>query len=373
MLEKIIKIGIYLILFIPLLVSPSTLYPYVFGKAIAFQIIVEVLFILWLVLLAQNKIKISWTKINIALLSFFVILVLSTLLSLDIQQSFWSSAERMTGLFNWLHFGLYFLILSTIFSANNGDYKWLLRISLFVSVIVSTWSLIDWQPRLFGPLGNPGFLACYLLFHIFFAFYLFFKDKNLYWRIAYILITILNLITFYFTSTRGAYYGLFVGLLLFSLLFILKRSKKIGFILLISFILIGGFGVYWQRARFLQTEEARMVSWQISWRAFKERPILGWGPENYILAFAKHYDPDWPITEWFDKAHSNFWEFSVTTGILGLLAYLGLFILGVINHAPTGPILIAYFIMQLFWIDTTITLMLFFMTLVLCEKRFMKI
>ena len=173
MLEKIIKIGIYLILFIPLLVSPSTLYPYVFGKAIAFQIIVEVLFILWLVLLAQNKIKISWTKINIALLSFFVILVLSTLLSLDIQQSFWSSAERMTGLFNWLHFGLYFLILSTIFSANNGDYKWLLRISLFVSVIVSTWSLIDWQPRLFGPLGNPGFLACYLLFHIFFAFYLF--------------------------------------------------------------------------------------------------------------------------------------------------------------------------------------------------------
>jgi len=93
MLEKIIKIGIYLILFIPLLVSPSTLYPYVFGKAIAFQIIVEVLFILWLVLLAQNKIKISWTKINIALLSFFVILVLSTLLSLDIQQSFWSSAE----------------------------------------------------------------------------------------------------------------------------------------------------------------------------------------------------------------------------------------------------------------------------------------
>jgi len=228
----------------------------------------------------------------------------------------------MTGLFNLLHFGLYFLMLSTIFSANNGDYKWLLRFSLFVSVIVSTWSLIDWQPRLFGPLGNPGFLACYLLFHIFFAFYLFFKDKNLYWRIAYILITILNLITFYFTSTRGAYYGLFVGLLLFSLLFILKRSKKIGFILLISFILIGGFGVYWQRARFLQTEEARMVSWQISWRAFKERPILGWGPENYILAFAKHYDPDWPITEWFDKAHSNFWEFSVTTGILGLLAYL---------------------------------------------------
>jgi len=388
-ISSIIKIGIYLTLFIPLLVSPSTLYPYVFGKAIAFQIIVEILFILWLVLLAQNKIKISWTRINIALLVFFVVLSLSTLLSLDIRQSFWSSAERMTGLFNWLHFGLYFLILTTVFPAYGGsaegrkDYKWLIRISLFVSIIVSVWSLVDWQGRLFGPLGNPGFLACYLLFHVFFALYLFLRDSNWYWRIAYILIFILNLITFYFTHTRGAYYGLFIGLLLFAFLFILKKvrfagiaslkAKKIGFILLISFILIGSFGVYFQKERFLKTEEARMVSWKISWSAFKERPLLGWGLENYILAFAKHYDPNWPITEWFDKAHSNFWEFSVTAGILGLLSYLSLFVLGVIHHAPIAPILIAYFIMQLFWIDTTTTLMLFFMTLALCEKRFMKI
>ncbi|MFH1392214.1 MAG: hypothetical protein ABIG90_00830, partial [bacterium] len=183
MLEKIIKIGVYLGLFIPLLISRSTLFPYIFGKAIAFQVIIEILFILWLILLAQNKIKISWSKINIALLAFFAVLILSTLLSLDITRSFWSTTERMTGLFNWLHFGLYFLILSTIFNPplnsplakggkQGGSLIWLLRISLFVSVIVSIWSLADWQARLFGPLGNPGFLACYLLFHIFFALYL---------------------------------------------------------------------------------------------------------------------------------------------------------------------------------------------------------
>jgi len=364
MLKKIIQIGVYLTLFIPLLVSPSTLYPFIFSKAIAFQIIVEIIFILWLILLAQGKIQLVWTKINIALLGFFIILILSTLLSLDIRQSFWSSAERMTGLFNWLHFALYFLILSTIFK----DYKWLLRVSLFASIVVSVWSLIDWRGRLFGPFGNPGFLACYLLFHVLFALYLFARDSNLFWRIAYILITFLNLIVFYFTHTRGAYYGLFVGLLLFALLFALRRSKKIGFILLIGFILIGSFGVYWQRARFLSFEEARIISWKISWDAFKERPVLGWGLENYVLAFAKHYNPDWPITEWFDKAHSNLWEFAVTTGALGLISYLSLFF-----AAGLSPILIAYFIMQLFWIDMTATLMLFFITLVLCEKKFMKI
>lgn len=361
MLEKIIKIGVYLTLFIPLLVSPSTLFPYIFSKAIAFQILIEILFILWLILLAQNKINLKWTKINIALLAFFIVLILSTLLSLDPARSFWSTTERMTGLFNWLHFGLYFLILSTVFK----DYKWLLRISLFVSVSVGIWALVDWQARLFGPFGNTGFLACYLLFHIFFALFLIFKDKNLYWRIFYILCLIFNFITFYFTHTRGAYYGLFAGLLLFALLFILKKAKKIGIALLAIFILIGGLGVYLQRARFLRTEEARMVSWHISWNAFKERPILGWGPENYIIAFAKHYDPKWPIAEWFDKAHSNFWEFAVTTGTLGLLSYLSLFIV-----SGFSPILIAYFIMQLFWIDTTVTLMLFFITLALCEKRF---
>jgi len=95
---------------------------------------------------------------------------------------------------------------------------------------------------------------------------------------------------------------------------------------------------------------------------------LGWGLENYILAFAKYYDPNWPITEWFDKAHSNLWEFAVTAGALGLISYLSLFL-----AAGLSPILIAYFIMQLFWIDMTATLMLFFITLVLCEKKFMKI
>lgn len=371
MLEKIIKTGIYLILFIPLLVSPSTLYPYIFGKAIAFQIMVEVLFIFWLILLAQDKIELKWTKTNIALLVFFVVLGLSTLLSLDIRQSFWSGPERMTGLFNWLHFGLYFLILTTLFKEK--DFIWLLRISLFVSVIVSIIGLIQWQDRLSGTLGNPGFLACYLLFQIFFALFLFIKDRNWFWRLGYCLVLILNFITFYFTRTRAAYYGLFLGLLLFALLFIFKKHEIIGIVLLVVFILIGSLGVYFQKERFLKTEEVRMVSWRISWNAFKERPVLGWGLENYILAFAKHYDPDWPITEWFDKAHSNFWEFIVTAGILGLLSYLSLFILGMINHAPTGLILISYFIMQLFWIDTTTTLMLFFMTLALCEKRFMKI
>jgi len=377
-ISQIIKFGIYLTLFTPLLIAKSTLFPFIFGKAIAFQIIVEVLFILWLILLVQGKIEVRWTKIrtlpgknlvfslrskiNIALLVFFAILILSTLLSLDITRSFWSTSERMTGLFNWLHFGAYFLILSTVFKKR--DFTWLLRISLFVSVIISIYALIDWMPRLQGTLGNPGFLACYLLFNLFFALYLFFKNKNIYWRISYILISILNFIVFYLTRTRGAYLGLFIGLLLFAFLFALKSSKKIGIALLIAFILIGSLGVYFQKSRFLQAEQARTVSWKISWSAFKERPIFGWGPENYILAFAKHFDPEWPITQWFDKAHSNIWEFAVTTGALGLAAYLAIFVVSF------SPILIAYFITNLFWMDTTTSLMLFFIVLVLCEKKF---
>lgn len=363
MLKKITKYGLFLVLLMPLIISRSTFFPFIFGKAIFFQVIIEILFIFFLVLLAQNKIKLKFTKINIALIVFYFILILSTLFSLDITRSFWSTSERMTGLFNYLHFGLFFLMLTSLFKKR--DFIWFLRLSLAISVFINIYAMYNWESRLSGTLGNPGFLACYVLFHVFFALYLFFKkQEKIYWRIFYILLFIYNLITLYYTSTRGAYYGLFIGLLIFSFLFALKKSKKIGISLLIIFILFGSFGVYLQKERFLKADEARQVSWKISYNAFKQRPILGWGPENYILAFAKHYDPDWPITEWFDKAHSNFWEFTVTTGALGLLAYLGIFF-----SAGLSPILIAYFIMQLFWIDTTITLMLFFITLALIDKK----
>lgn len=358
MLKNLIKFGIYLSLLTPLIVTKSTFYPFIFGKAIYFQILVEVLFILWLF----TKPKLKWSRINIALLIYFSVLFITTIFSLDFLRSFWSTQERMTGFFNLAHFGLFFLIISS--TLNKKDFINLFRFSLFVSVIVSVWSLISWAPRLAGPLGNPGFLAQYLLFNLFFAIYLFLDDKKTYWRIGYVLVFLLNFIAFYLTYTRGALLGFFVGIL--ALIFVLFWStKRLIAIVLLFTVLAAGFSVFWlNKERFSQATESRIISWGISWSAFKEKPILGWGSENYILAFAKHYNPEIIEHEkkWLDKAHNIIFEYMVTTGILGLAAYL------LIISFSFSPIIIAYFITNLFWLEMTSGLILFYIVLAWVER-----
>src|SRR3989344_2388945 len=357
MLKNLIKCGAFLSLLTPLIVAKTTFYPFIFSKTIYFQILVEILFILWLF----SKPKLKWTKINISLLIYFGVLFLATIFSLDFLNSFWSSQERMTGFFNLIHLGIFFLIISSTFGKK--DFLWLFRFSLLVSIAVSIWSLLDWQARLQGPLGNPGFLAQYLLFNLFFAIYWFLDTPKIYWRLIYFLIFLLDFAVFYLTYTRGALLGFFIGFLSLILARFWKKNRKKAGLLLTLMILVG-FGAIlgFQKARFLAGSEARIISWGISRNAFKERPILGWGPENYILGFAKHYNPEFSEDKWFDKAHNIVFEQLVGGGILLLFAYLAIYV------SAFSPILLAYFITNLFWLEVTSSLILFYIVLAWQDK-----
>ena len=493
-----IKFGLFGCLFIPLIVTKSTFFPFVFGKAIVFQVLVEVCFILWIVwriwfadydssqsacfgsanlphrgkfaqgagfalrqgrnhgcstsplsqnrpLAASKNKEFSDKKIdsgrllNYSLIFFFLILFITTLFSLDQMRSFWSTQERMTGFFNWLHFGMFYIMLISVFKKK--DFIWFLRVSLLVSVIVSIVTLGFYQipTRLSGPLGNPGFLAMYLLFHVFFGMWMLLQNQNTNflscgtrlpaenpqesarspkpaetsgklnfgsraclkqssdkkfdsgsrmwiswsWRIFYIAAIILNLIVFYFARTRGAYLGLGIGILLFvfinAIYYVKKRSRTwrdwkrwVALGILIIFLCTAGFFAYKQKEAFQRGSKARTISWGISWNAFKERPLLGWGPENYILAFAKHFDPEHAEygKDWFDKAHNNVFEYLVTIGVFGFLAYVMIFIFASIKSPKfIMPLLLAYFIANLFWMETTVSLMLLFLVLAMAQRR----
>ena len=50
---------------------------------------------------------------------------------------------------------------------------------------------------------------------------------------------------------------------------------------------------------------------------FRERPLLGYGIDNYRVVLVKNY-PEWPITYY---AHNNYVELLVDTGIIGFLLY----------------------------------------------------
>jgi tetratricopeptide (TPR) repeat protein/uncharacterized membrane protein (DUF2068 family) len=56
--------------------------------------------------------------------------------------------------------------------------------------------------------------------------------------------------------------------------------------------------------------------------------LVGWGPENFSIAYNAHYNPEYFKYEqqWFDRAHNKLMDVLVMNGVLGLAAYLGIWI-----------------------------------------------
>ena len=345
--------GIFLTPFLVLIVSGSLFFPFITGKNFTFRILIEIIFCLWLILLIFDKNyhpKKSW--ILIAFASFLVVLALSSVFGENFYRSFWSNYERMEGLITYLHLFAFFLVLISMMKENL--WKWFFNTSLFVSVIVGIYGLLQLAGklpvhqggvRLDATLGNATYLAIYMVFHVFLAALLFFKSKEWY-RWFYLPVAILDLIILYYTATRGAILGLiggFVLALILSVLFYPAKKVKIFSVSLLGLIIILTVSfLFLKNSQFVihnpvlsrfsiisfqeTTTQSRLVIWKMSWQGFKEKPILGWGPENFNLVFNKYYEPIlWKQEPWFDRAHNVFLDRLTAGGFLGLLAYLSLF------------------------------------------------
>lgn len=154
-------------------------------------------------------------------------------------------------------------------------------------------------------------------------------------------------VAFLCAQGRGALVGLVVALLVGALYVIIVNPRLRYLTLgLTGIFLVLGAALYSLRhnplvaslpgSRFLDigisagNASTRIWSWQIAWRGFKERPVFGWGPENYPVVFDKHFNakffnPAGNTETWFDRAHNVIFDHLSTIGLLGLLAYLAMF------------------------------------------------
>ena len=74
------------------------------------------------------------------------------------------------------------------------------------------------------------------------------------------------------------------------------------------------------------TFTSRLINIKMSLDGFKERPILGWG-RIIIFMFLQNITMRMYSQEpWFDRTHNVFMDWLIAGGILGLLAYLALYI-----------------------------------------------
>ena len=206
-------------------------------------------------------------------------------------------------------------------------------------------------------------------------------------------------------ASRGVMLAFGSGLFLFLLFLIFStKYKKIKISLGLFLIIIIGSLIFIQLpvfkpyinkmprfigrlASFTSSAESRILSWNIGWQGFKERPILGWGWENYNIVFNQYYQPSFlnsptglEVT-WYDHSHNQVVDILALTGIFGILSYLAIF--GIvfwllfkkikildnlkqkIPFVLLGLMFLAYFIQNLFVFDTPAPLIVFYFSLAL--------
>lgn len=433
-LSFIYRAGIFLILTLPLISAPPYFHPADWGKSIVFRIIFSILLFLfaWEMFLypdRKNEIfstlkssKIIWIMGALAF-----IFLLATIFSLDPFFSFWGSPYRGDGSLNFI---LYILFgIFCFINAKKEEWQKLWDFTFLIGLLVSFVGISQSSGLLKGflvsydqasaTMGSSVLFGLYLTLLIFMAlsFALITKGKKVlfYYFSLLVFLTALN-----FSASRAAFLGIGAGLLFF--IFFYKnrnnnQEKKLNNIFWIKIIvailvaitfltifyikdnsaIIGQLsksrissGLY----RIVLTVQAisntknlipdtRLSAWQIGINAFKNRPLLGYGPENFSIAFDKYFDPSFSQfgkLYWWDRAHNFTIEMLINAGIFALIIYLSLifFVFWKLQNLKKGnstdylifhgiqATFIAYITANFLGIDSFSTYMLFYFIMGYC-------
>jgi O-antigen ligase/tetratricopeptide (TPR) repeat protein len=358
-LRGLIITGIFAIPFLAFIVSGSLFFPFITGKNFGFRMIVEVIFAAYVLLAyydAAYRPKFSWIM---AVASVFVVTVFcADMFGFNPYRSFWSNYERMEGFIGLIHVFAYFVVAGSVLTKD----LWMkfLHANIWASIVMAFYGLIQMGGsaeisqggRLDGRFGNAAYFGGYLLFNIFLAAFLMAKRKERDW-LWYLYVPVIAFETYimFSTETRGSMLGLFVGVIVSSFLFLFLDKKRPalrwlagGLIVFVAVFVALVFQFkdsnfirsHTSLSRFASislsqsTVGSRFMVWGMAIDGFKERPLLGWGQENFNVVFNKYYNPGMYAQEqWFDRAHDIFLDWLISAGIIGLLLYLLLFISGV--------------------------------------------
>ncbi|MBI1888850.1 MAG: O-antigen ligase family protein [Candidatus Spechtbacteria bacterium] len=355
-LIEVIRFAGYAALFVPLVVHSSFFFPFVVPKAVFFWIFSEIAFAAFLILAISNReFRPKWNAVSLSFLLFFAITIVSSFAGINIERSFWSTFERMAGTVNWIHLAIFFIALSSTWKTVS-DWKKLLSASFIAAILVAAIfllqkigvSIIPFDTRSGATIGNSSFMAAYLLFNVFFGFWLAAKAKDPWQKSLYAAGLVFIVLAIMLSSANGAIVSMLGGgaLIFLGWLFFARRvpCARLGATALLGLGVLAGsvmaWGVFTQNhaivsklpSFFSNTGPigARKVVWDIALKGIKERPLLGWGPENYNVVFTKYFNPCLALSEcggeiWFDRTHNIILDHLINSGIIGLLSYFSLF------------------------------------------------
>jgi O-antigen ligase len=383
---SLLKVPLLLLAFVPLLFYSRVLFPFIFPKVVFIRLMLAIFWMGFMIFTLAKPRKASLTlmkslprlkhPIFIAMAAYLLIMAVSTALAVNSYRAFWGDVERGEGLTGFLFFFGFFI--ATLLFFEKADWKrffvltviaaavlffdqltiFLAKTSLFISIDPVEIAL----GRAAGSLvGNPTFLSAFYIFAIFAAAMLLIgrveagpmlRDYfELFKRIALVAIILASTAGIFIGGTRGAILGLAIGVAALTMFVVLRREFSPGFRRLagagmaagIVFIMIfistrhaslwkavPGFAKIAAFSSEDVTFRTRLISAGIGLSAINPknegilRALIGWGPENFSVAYQRHFDPRYFRYEalWFDRAHNKLLDVLVMNGFAGLIAYL---------------------------------------------------
>mgnify|MGYP001569408833 CR=1 FL=1 len=352
----------------PLIFNFSTRELFEFPKMIVIYIIT---------LIALSYMMVSWTYVQSRgerfsimkpLTALLALNVLSTVFSLDVNTSVFGYYTRFNGgLISLLSYAIMAYFSLTYFLKRDVTESafWLSLSSMASGVyaiaqhlgIDKNFWVQDSQARAFSTLGQPNWLAAYLLMTLPIPLYFLLVSLKRPAKIFYFLATLITFCGIWFTYSLSGFLGLILLSFLIPVFFdkaLLKKNSKVLVILTTVALLIvvtqpgifaarvkSAFKIITDRLNVVAAQQdqsqnssqidtslIRLVVWKGAAKLFISSPktiFIGTGPETFAYAFL----PFRPLalnktTEWdflYNKAHNYYLDLLTGSGLLGVVGY----------------------------------------------------
>ena len=368
-LAKAINYLLLLLFFIvPIIFIPLTSELFEFNKIITLYSFTTVITGLWVIrMVLAREIIFRRTLLDIPLLLFVVSQVTSTILSIDPHTSIFGYYSRFNGgLLSTICYLLLYWATATHVRTQREKENIIFAL-LTSSILVATYAFAqhfgadahvwvqDVKSRVFSTLGQPNWLASFIVAIIFLPLANILKTQNptqgRTYRTANLLLSFLLFSTLLFTKSRSGILSFALSQVIFWIVSLRYVSFKplfrtfavcsLGFVILTIY-----FGTPWTpslekkifedktsqitppTADLLISEsgDIRKVVWKGAMSLWKMYPLTGTGVETFAFSYPwvkpieHNLLSEWDFT--YNKAHNQYLNFAATTGTMGLASYL---------------------------------------------------
>ncbi|MCX7910533.1 MAG: tetratricopeptide repeat protein [Endomicrobia bacterium] len=210
---------------------------------------------------------------------------------------------------------LYFFVFGSFLSVIYGFLQHTGGIKGFVEV--------PKMERVMSMFGNPIFFAVHIINFLPIAAGLLFIQKKFYLKFILLIVCITSFVVLYYTKTRAAFIGIFVGFLFF-IYFLFSSKRKL--IYLSSLIVIFLVFLFFTRNIWLR-HQAHPLIWRDTIKMWLSSPIFGVGFGKFHIEFVKFASEDlrkiWPEKSFIiNDAHNEYLQILSESGIVGFVLFL---------------------------------------------------